>query len=83
MSVPSAHRTDSADGAFVVVPDDGADLPTVPVAINVSQSGTVAFIGTDGNQCDVFIAAGIAFPLRCRRILATGTTAQGIRGLVR
>lgn len=78
----SSDRTDSADGAFAITPSDDDDLPRVPIALNVATSGTVRFTGTDGNVSDVFIVAGIVFPLRVRRVFQTGTTAGGIRGLV-
>jgi len=78
----SSDRTDSADGAFTITPSDSDDLSRVPIALNVATSGTVRFIGTDGTISDVFIVAGIVFPLRVRRVFQTGTTAGGIRGLV-
>ena len=82
MRARSTDRTDSADGAFAIQPDDNVDLVRLPIAINVRTTGVVAFIGADGNSADVYVAAGVVFPLRCRRVLATGTTATGIRGLV-
>lgn len=64
-----------------VTPSDGTDLQFVTRAINVATAGTVALVTTGGDTTDVFVAAGITFPIRARRILATGTTATGIRGL--
>lgn len=81
MTNRSQDRTDSADGAFNIIPSDFEDLKRMPVALNVRTSGIVFFIGADGLMSDVFIAAGVAFPIRVRRVLSTGTTATGIRGL--
>ena len=82
MTSRSQDRTDSADGAFVITPSDTDDLKHMPVALNVRTSGVVMFIGADGRLSDVFIAAGVAFPIRVQRVMASGTTATGIRGLV-
>ena len=64
-----------------IVPSDTTDLSTITRAINVATAGTVRMITVDGTVGDVFVAAGGAFPVRAKRILATGTTAAGIRGL--
>ena len=64
-----------------VTPSDGIDLARVTRAINVAASGTVALTTIHGDTVDVFVAAGVVFPVRAKRILATGTTATGIRGL--
>ena len=61
-----------------VTPDDAADLTLVSRAINVAESGSVRLTTVSGETGDVFIAAGTAFPIRARRIWATGTTATGI-----
>ncbi|MBW4710750.1 hypothetical protein KX928_23415 [Roseobacter sp. YSTF-M11] len=66
---------------FAIVPDNDADLALVTRVINVAAAGTVKVTTVDGDEDDVFIAAGIPFPIRARRVWATGTTATGIRGL--
>lgn len=65
-----------------ITPDDGTDLPQVLTALNVATPGTVRVTTRDGSVGSVFIAAGTIFPLRVRRVWATGTTATGICGLV-
>ena len=65
----------------VIVPDDAQDLTRATRAINVISSGLVRVTTTSGDVADVYIAAGIAFPVRATRVWATGTTASGIRGL--
>lgn len=64
-----------------IIPDDGADLAIATRAINVATTGVVRLITVDDTEGDVFIVAGSTFPVRARRVLATGTTATGIRGL--
>ncbi len=73
--------TSPATAIEEIIPDDQAELSAVTRAINVSGPGLVRMVTIDGFVGDVFIAAGVAFPIRARRVLATGTTATGIRGL--
>ena len=61
-----------------VVPDDGADLAHASRAINAAGAGLVRVTTLGGDTATVFVAAGIAFPLRVSRIWQTGTTATGI-----
>ncbi|WP_299684363.1 hypothetical protein [uncultured Tateyamaria sp.] len=70
-----------AEDVFVVAPDDGADLPQATRALNVAQSGAVRLTTVSGTTATVYVAAGIAFPVRASRIFATGTTATGIVGM--
>ena len=80
-----ANRTrtpsDPAVSLAEVTPDDAADLPRVGLALNVATPGTVRVTTQDGSVSDVQIHPGHAFPLRVRRVWATGTTATGIRVL--
>lgn len=64
-----------------ILPDDGTDLPHVTKALNVATAGTVHVTTEAGTDADVFVAAGVIFPLRVRRVWATGTTATGLRAL--
>lgn len=64
-----------------VTPSDTTDLVRTTRAINVATAGTVRVTTSDGSTGDVFVAAGITFPIRATRIHATGTSATGIRGL--
>ncbi len=61
-----------------ITPDDATDLPLAGRALNVATSGAVTVTTVDGTTATVYVAAGIAFPVRARRIWATGTTATGI-----
>jgi hypothetical protein len=64
-----------------VVPSDTIDLPFVTRAISVEQAGHLSVITSAGDTGRFFLAAGVPFPIRVTRILATGTTATGIVGL--
>ena len=70
-----------ANSVGTITPSDEADLEQVTLALNVAAAGTVRVTTNDGAVDDIFITAGSAFPLRVRRVWATGTTATGIRGL--
>lgn len=70
-----------ASDVFDIIPDDGADLALATRALNVAVSGTVRVTTVSGTTATVYLAAGIAFPVRAKRIHATGTAATGIVGL--
>ena len=78
------HRrpTDPAIRIFEITPDDDSDLAHVTIALNVATPGAVRVTTEDGSTSDVMVHPGDAFPLRARRVWATGTTATGLRGLV-
>jgi len=64
-----------------VTPSDTVDLPSASRALNVAVEGTVRVTTVSGTTGTVFVSAGGAFPIRCRRIWATGTSATGIVAL--
>lgn len=64
-----------------VTPSDSDDLPTVSRALNVATAGQVRVTTVGGTTETIFLAAGIAFPVRAARVWATGTTATGIVAL--
>lgn len=69
-------------GGFDATPDDSADLPTLPRALIVAGGGDVALVFKDGTSMTLpGLSAGVIYPVRIARILATGTTATGIKGL--
>jgi hypothetical protein len=66
---------------FTVVPSDTTDLAIVPRGIYVGVTGAVAMHDVTGNKC-IFEAMPVGiYPIRPRRILATGTAATNILGL--
>lgn len=73
-----------AEMGFSITPDDANDLDRPARFINVASTGTVRATLTameDGTTVDLFVAAGVPFPARIKRLWATGTTATGIVGL--
>lgn len=78
----TAGLTGPVTGGFDVTPSDGTDLPTLPRALMVASGGDVAVILKDGTSLTLpGLATGVIYPVRAARILATGTTATGIKGL--
>lgn len=68
-------------GGFAITPSDSADLPTVTREIRITGSGgTIAVVWLDGSTTTEPIESGAAASWRVRRVLATGTTATGIKG---
>lgn len=67
---------------FPITPNDTTDLDTFVRGICVASSGLVQVTTVDGTVATVFVAAGAPFPVRVRRIWATGTDATGIVGMV-
>lgn len=74
--------TGPVTGGFDVTPNDGVDLGTLPRALMVTAGGDVAVVLQDGSSLTLpGLAVGVIYPVRPARILATGTTATGIKGL--
>ncbi|TDX21875.1 spike base protein, RCAP_Rcc01079 family [Rhodovulum visakhapatnamense] len=65
-----------------ISPSDSSDLTHASRALNVATTGFVRVTTVRGTTATVFIAAGIAFPVRVTRVWATGTTADGIVALL-
>lgn len=81
ISSRATGQTSPATRLMVVTPDDSLDLTFSTRALSVSQAGFVRVTTVGGDTGDVYIAAGVPFPLRVIRVWATGTTATGICGL--
>jgi hypothetical protein len=64
-----------------ITTNDTNELSFVTRAITVETTGHVQVVTAYGDEGRLFVAAGIAFPIRVRKVLATGTTASGIVGL--
>lgn len=63
---------------YLATPSDTTDLPLASRAVNVATSGTIRVTTTQGDVATIFVAAGVAFPVRASRIWSTDTTATGI-----
>jgi hypothetical protein len=64
-----------------ITTSDTNDLGFLTTGLNAATSGKVRITTEAGTITDIFLAPGIVFPLRIRRVWATGTTATGLRGL--
>lgn len=65
----------------VIVPSDAADVADLPKALRIDQGGTLALMGSDGTIATFAVFDGETLPLRPKRVMATGTTATGIKAL--
>ncbi|MFC6911734.1 hypothetical protein ACFQGS_23650, partial [Novosphingobium lubricantis] len=72
------------ENCFVVQPSDQAELPQVPKAIYVGQGGNISLIPLRGTAPVTFynVAGGSILDVRARAVMATGTTALDMVGLV-
>lgn len=76
LSGPAAH-------AFAVTPNDSTDLSETTRALYVGTSGSVAAVMASGTTVTfASVQSGTTLPVRVTRVLATGTTASTIVGLV-
>ena len=74
--------TSPARDADPITPDDGADLAAVTRAIYVGSGGALQVQMVSG-QTVTFenVLAGVVYPIRVARVMATGTTATGLVAL--
>lgn len=74
--------TAPARDAQAVAPNDATDLPVLPRALFIGQTGNLS-ARLAGGQSVVFqnVQAGTVLPIRATGINATGTTATGIVAL--
>ena len=70
-----------AEHVEAVVPNDSADLPNSTRALSVGVTGDVHLVTVAGDEETVYMAAGQPFPIRVKRVFATGTTATNIVAL--
>lgn len=64
-----------------VTPNDAADLGFATRAISVGAEGFVQLVTVAGDTGRIYLVPGAPFPIRVRRIMATGTTASDIVAL--
>lgn len=73
-------------GSTGINPSDTENVPkddegNYPDAVFAAGAGDVALELYDGSQMTITLTAGQERPYSFRKVLATGTTATGIRGL--
>lgn len=77
-----AHNSPNpGDDIFPITPHDTNDLAVTTRALVIAVGGDVALITKSGQSRTVTVPAGV-LPVRATRVLATGTTATGISGIV-
>lgn len=64
-----------------ITPSDNEDLAFATRAVAVGADGYVRVTTVAGDTGSIFIPAGMPFPVRVKRIWASGTTATDIVGL--
>ena len=70
-------------GGFDIMPDDTADLNQLTRGLMVSTAGDVSVILKNGDPLTLTgLTPGVIYPVRLVRVLATGTTATGLKGLI-
>ncbi len=78
-----ASLSGPASSGFVIAPSDGVDLPETTRALYVGTGGNLSVRMLHGETLTlVNVTAGSLLPLRVVRVLATGTTAGALTGLV-
>lgn len=82
------HDADSliapARAVFPIVPDDAEALPVATKAMYVGRGGDLVLRAVD-NEVEVHfvnVANGAILPIRVAAVLATGTTASDLVGLI-
>lgn len=70
-----------ASRLIAVTPNDGADLAFATRALACGTDGWINLVTVQGDSGRIWAVAGAPFPIRARRVLASGTTATDIVGL--
>lgn len=78
----AVNKLGSAKNFFPITPDGNADLAIRPDAVYCGSAGDVVLKGTDGTNATFAVLAGQVLPVSPTRVLAAGTTATGLVGLV-
>lgn len=73
-----------ASKAVAITPNDNTDLPITVRAVYVGGVGNLAVILKDDTTAVIFagVPIGTLLPILVRRVLATGTTATSLIGLI-
>lgn len=74
--------TGPATAGEAITPDNSTDLPFATRAIYVGQAGDLSVELISGNIVQLTnVVPGTIYPLRAKRVRASGTTAGGLVGL--
>lgn len=75
------YDTGPAEDYFPITPNDNVDLPIATREIIIATGGALAVQKLSGDAVTLTLPAG-RFALVVKRVLATGTTATGLTGVV-
>lgn len=79
----STQLSDPGVGGFAVTPSNDDDLQQMSRALYIGTGGDIAVKTRDGDTLTFKnLGDGSILPLRCKRVLATGTTATDVIALV-
>ncbi len=71
---------ETARGHFPITPSDATTIAAD--ALLVGGAGNVTVLDRDGTSAMYTVAAGAQIPVQCTKVMATGTTATNIVGLI-
>lgn len=74
----AAATSGSATDLMPITPDDQNDLPVTATALYAELGGDVTFISLRGETRTVTVGDLAILPVQVRRVLASGTTANGL-----
>ena len=71
------------DAAAAITPDDSNDLATNTRSLYVGGAGNISVDMVSSGSSVVFVGmlAGESYPLRCKRVRSTSTTATNVVGM--
>ncbi|SIQ73751.1 hypothetical protein SAMN05880582_103175 [Rhizobium sp. RU20A] len=79
----ASSLTAPASHGFAITPSDTADLPETTRAVYVGAAGTlVVRLSSGATVTFANVPAATLLPLRCERILQSGTTAGSLVGIL-
>ncbi len=74
------EKLNTATDWVAVTPSDSDEIRPIPAALWVGVAGDVACVSGNGNTETFTVPAGL-IPIQPSKVLATGTTATGIKAL--
>lgn len=69
------------EGSYAVTPSNTKDLDYPGCVLYAQVAGDIHITGMNGMEDTISVAAGAPYPVRVKKLWATGTTATGIHGI--
>lgn len=79
---PRGYDKNVAEDAYMITPDDGADVSPRVKAILVGTGGDLSVVTEVGESRVWTVPSGVTVMCGVKRVLATGTTASDLLGYV-